>query len=388
MAKRIGILTGGADAPGQNSCVKTIVYNAIDRGYEVVGIRKGWEGLIHYDPEDPVTHADNAMIMTKPRVREIDRSPGSFLHCSRIDPTLLDPQDAPLFLRVSAAADQPLDLTNHIKRAIAHLQLDALVILGSNTSRKFGTRLSREGVPVIFIPKSVHNDIPGTAYTLGTSTAIRRGVGFIREVREIAASREEVAVVSVLGHESGLTTMFISAFANADRTLIPEVAFDPHRLGELLLDDQRRNPSNYAVLVMSDNAQADPTHAPELVAELAADVVVAGQRGSGPMVVRILESVTGQFFMYQPLSYLTRTGDTDGWDLLAATNMGSIAVELIAEGRTGSMVAFRLEKGYVDVPLEEVTQPYGVDVTDFYDAKTYTVKPNIFSVGAIRSIGL
>lgn len=387
MAKRIGLLTGGADAPGQNFCLKTIVYNAIDHGYEVVGIRKGWEGLIHYDPEDPVTHADNAMIMTKPRVRDIDRSPGSFLHCSRIDPARLDPQDAPLALRVGAA-DHPLDLTNHIKRAISHLQLDALLVLGSNTSLKFGARLNREGVPVIGIPKSVHNDIPGTAYTLGTSTAIRRGVGFIREVREIVASREEVAVVSVLGHQCGLTTMFISMFAGADRTLIPEVAFDPYRLGELLLDDQRRNPSNYAMLVMSENAQVDPTRAPELVAQLSADVVVAGQRGSGSMVVRILEEVTQQRFLHQPLSYLTRTGDADGWDLLAATNFGITAVDLVAQGQTGRMVAFRLEKGYVDVPLEDVTQPYGVDVAGFYDTTTYTVKSNIFSIGAIRSIGL
>ncbi|MEW5958765.1 MAG: 6-phosphofructokinase, partial [Chloroflexota bacterium] len=295
---------------------------------------------------------------------------------------------APAFLRVSAHADQPLDLTHHIKRAINHLQLDALIVIGSNTSLKFGARLSREGVPVIGIPKSVHNDIAGTTYTLGTSTAVRRGVGFVREVREIAASREEIAVISVLGHESGLTTMFVSMFANADRTLIPEVPFDPVRLGELLLDDQRRNPSNYAILVMSDTARIDPSRAPEKVAELSADVVVAGERGSGPMVVRVLEEVSGQRFLHQPLSYLTRTGDADGWDLLAATNFGIIAVDLIAQGTAGRLVAFRLEDGYIDIPLEEVTRPYEIDVTDFYDTQTYTVKHNIFTVGAMRKLGL
>ncbi len=388
MAKRIGLLTGGADAPGQNYCLKTIAYNAIDQGYEVVGIRKGWEGLIHYDPDDPVTHADNAMIITKPRIRDIDRSPGSFLHCSRIDPTRLDPRDAPVFLRVNPSADQPLDLTHHLQRAIDHLQLDALIVLGSNTSLRVSKRLNREGVPVICIPKSVHNDIPGTAYTLGTSTAIRRGVGFIREVREIAASREEVAVVSVLGHESGLTTMFIAMFANADRTLIPEVPFDPHHLGELLLDDQRRNPSNYAVLVMSENAQVDPSRAPELVAQLAADVVVAQQRGSGTMAVRVLEAVTGRHFLYQALSYLTRTGDADGWDLLAATNFGLMAVDLVAQGTAGQLVSFRLEKGYSAIPFDEVPATNGVDIASFYDAASYTVKPGVLSMGAIRAIGL
>ncbi len=388
MAKRIGLLTGGGTSPGLNFCLKTIIHNAIDRGYEVVGIRKGWEGLIHYDPEDPVTHADNAMIMTKPRVRDIDRMAGSFLHCSRIDPAQLNAKDAPLFLRVSADPEQPLDLTNHVKRALDHLQLEALIVLGSNTSLRFGARLSQEGVPVIGIPKSVHNDIPGTTYTLGTSTAVRRGVGFVHEVREIAASREEIAVISVLGHDTGLTTMFISMFANADRTLIPEVSFDPQQLGELLLDDKRKIPSNYAILVMSEFAHINPTKAPEQVALLSADVVVAGERGSGPMVVRVLEEVTGEHLLHQPLSYLTRTGDVDGWDLLAATNFGIIAVDLVAKGKTGRMVAFRLEHGYIDVPLEDVTQPYDVNVAEFYNAESYTVKHNIFTVGAMRSLGL
>lgn len=388
MAERIGVLTDGGDAPGSNFCLKTIVYNAIDHGFEVVGIRKGWEGLIQYDPDEPVTHADNAMIMTKPRVRSIDQSAGSFLHSSRINPSEVDPQDAPLFLRVSADTEQPLDLTNHIKRVIEHLQLDALVVLGAGASLKYAARLCQEGVPVIGIPKSVHSDIPGSTYSLGTSTAIRRGVHFVGELREIAASREEIAVISVLGHTSGLATMLIATLANTDRVLIPEVPFDPYHLGELLLDDQHRNPSNYAILTMSEAARIDPTKAPEDIADLAADVVVAGRRGSGPMVTRVLETVVGQHLLYQPLSYLTRTGQTDGWDLFAATNFGIIAVDLVAQGTSGRMVAYRLEDGYIDVPLEDVTQPLEVDLAGFYDANTYTVKHTIFTVGARRSLGL
>ena len=129
-------------------------------------------------------------------------------------------------------------------------------------------------------------------------------------------------VISVLGHSSGLATMLVSSFANADRTLIPEVPFEPYRLGELLLEDQHKNPSNYAILVMSENARFDPQQAPELIADLAADVVVAGRRGSGAMVTRVLEEVVGQHLLHQPLSYLTRTGEVDGWDLFAATNFG------------------------------------------------------------------
>lgn len=388
MAKRIGLLTGGGDAPGQNFCLKTIAYNAIDRGFEVVGIRKGWEGLLNYDPDDPVTHADNAMIMNKPRIHNIERTAGSFLHSSRINPGQVNPKDAPPFLRVSADPEEPLDLTNHIKRSIESLQLDTLIVLGDNEALQYTYRLSQEGVPVIAVPKSVHNNIHGSAYSLGFSTAIRRGVRFVREIQEVAASREEIAVISVLGRRSGLATMLISMFASADRTLIPEAPFDPHLLGELLLDDKRQNPSNYAILVMSETARIDPSRAPEKMAELSADVVVAGERGSGPMVVRVLEEVSGEHLLHQPLSYLTRTGDPDGWDLLAATNFGITAVDLVAKGKAGRLVAFRLEDGYIDVPLGEVMEPHELNAANFYDSRTYTVKNTIFTVGALRKLGL
>lgn len=388
MADRIGILTGGGDAPGLNFCLKTIVYSAIDRGYEVVGIRKGWEGLIHYDPEEPVTHADNAMIMSKERVRDIDRSAGSFLHSSRIDPGACSPNDAPPHFRVSADENQPLDLTNHIKRSINHLQFKAIIVLGDAATLDYAARLSSEGVPIIGIPKSVHNDISGTAYTLGFSTAIRRGVSFIRELRDVAASREEIAVVSVLGHHSGLATILIATFANADRTLIPEVEFDPNRLAELLIEDKRKNPSNYALLVMSQAARFDPSKAMEDVAELAADVVVAGQRGSGPMVTRLLERIIGQHMLYQPLSYLTRTGDTDGWDLVTATNFGILATELAATGKTGQLVAYRLSDGYIDIPLKRVGDAPVVELAEFYDAEAYTPKSKIFTLTARELLGI
>jgi 6-phosphofructokinase 1 len=388
MAKRIGLLTGGGDAPGQNFCLKTITYNAIDRGFEVVGIRKGWEGLLNYDPDDPVTHADNAMIMNKPRIHNIERTAGSFLHSSRINPGQVNSKDAPAFLRVSADPEEPLDLTNHIKRSIESLQLDTLIVLGDNDALQYAYRLSQEGVPVIGVPKSVHNNIHGSAYSLGFSTAVRRGVRFVREIQELAASREEIAVISVLGRRLGLATMLISMFASADRTLIPEVPFDPHHLGELLLDDKRQNPSNYAILVMSEGVHIDPEKAPETIADFAADVIVAGQRGTGPMIARALESVIGEHLLYQPLSYLTRTGDVDGWDLIGALNLGLLAVDLAAKRNTGHLVAYRLKHGYIEVPLEEVINPPDYDIVEFFDPKTCTVKQSIYTLAARRALEL
>jgi 6-phosphofructokinase 1 len=204
MAKRIGILTAGGDAPGLNVCLKAVVYNAIDRGYEVIGIRKGWEGLLYYDPENPDTHAVHAMIMTKSRIRDIDRTVGSFLHSSRLDPHQVMPEAVPSFLRQEGQGDQPLDLTGHIKRVVEKLQLEALVVLGDNAALNYAARLSGEGIPIIGIPKTVHNDVNGSDYSLGFSTALGRGVQFVYEVRAMAGSREEIAVVEVLGRSTGL----------------------------------------------------------------------------------------------------------------------------------------------------------------------------------------
>jgi 6-phosphofructokinase 1 len=291
-------------------------------------------------------------------------------------------------LRVSADEDQLLDLTRHIKRSLDHLQLEALIVLGDDSTLQYAVRLSQEGVPLVGIPKSVHNDISGSVYSLGFSTALRRGVRFVGEVRDIAASREEIAVITILGHASGLATMLISSFASADRTLIPEVPFDPHRLADLLLGDKRKNPSNYAILAMSEGAHIDPTTALEKIADSAADVVVAGRRGTGPMVTRVIEEALGEHLLYQPLSYLTRTGEVDGWDLVVATNFGINAVDLVVKGNYGRLLTFRIEGGFLDAPLEEVTEPPAVNMADFYDRDTYAPKPSIFTVAARKTMGL
>ena len=182
--------------------------------------------------------------------------------------------------------------------------------------------------------------------------------------------------------------MLIAMFANADRTLIPEVPFNPLPLAELLIEDKRKNPNNYAILVMSDGSRIDPTSAPEEIAKLSADIVVAGQRGSGALTTRVLEDIIGEHILYQSLSYLTRTGDADGWDLVAATNFGIMAVDLIANNKIGRLVTYRVEDGYIDVPLEEVTKPAIINMADFYDTNTFAPKSTIFTVAARRALGV
>jgi 6-phosphofructokinase 1 len=408
MAKRIGILTAGGDVPGQNVCLKTLVVNAADRGYEVLGIRKGWEGLMRYNPEDPTTHADNVIALSKSRVRDVDRMPGSYLHSSRLDPSQVNPRAVPAFFGPLRQAPAPLDLTGHIRRVLDRLQLAGLVVLGDTRALRFAAHLGDQELPVIGIPKSVHNDVPGCDYCLGFSTALGRGVQFVHEVRAMAGSREEIAVVEVLGRTSGLTTMLIALLSGADRTLIPEVPFDPEQLALLLQKDRRMNPNNYAILAMSQGARIAPDkaarYAPELsrqaqswlLAQLTAakaeearagpeGYTLAGATelgsevsGSGPSVTEILEHLLDQRLVFQPLSYLIRTGQPDGQDLLGAANFATMAMALLAEGKRNRLTGYRRGQNYVDLPLDTVNQPgANPPVADLYDAAACYPKPGI-----------
>lgn len=406
MTKRIGVLTAGGDAPGQNVCLKSITYHAIDRGYEVFGIRKGWEGLLGFDPDDVATHGEQVMPLVKMRVRDIDRMPGSFLHASRLDPSAVPPKSVPGFLQSQVADQATVDLTAHIKRVVNALHLNVLIVLGDALALQYASRLNREGVPIIGIPKTVHNNVNGSEYSLGFSTALARGVHFVQEIRAMAGSREEIAVIEILGRSSGLPTMLIGFLAGSDRTLIPEVSFDPGKLAELLLQDQHANPANYALLTMSEAASIEPAvvskYVPtlsrlaearaqaeaiatkgqglardEIVFELVQDLS-ARVGGSGAAVVEMLENLTGKRILFQPLSYLLRTGEPDGQDLLGAANFAAMAINLFTQNKTGLMIAYQRRENYVPVPLDIVNQVDGqLNLANFYDADAYQAKPSI-----------
>jgi 6-phosphofructokinase 1 len=307
------------------------------------------------------------------RVRDIDRYPGSYLHSSRVDPGATSKGMVPFHLRTHYSGEGPFDLTEHVKRAINKLQVDALIVVGDRNALQYAARLSQEGVPLIGIPKSVHNDVTGSDYAIGFSSALGRGVRFIQEMRSMAGSREEIAVVETLGLTTGLTTILISFLAGADRVLIPEVPFDPDRLASLLRDDQRDNPTNYAILVMSEFAKISD----EVIGkyQLPTDLRVTG---NGPIVTQILEDITGERMVFQPLSYLIRTGEPDGQDLLGAMNFGLAAVNLAAQGKTGQVVVYRRGENYRELPIGTVLQGMGnIAVAEHYDAQLYKAKPSI-----------
>lgn len=405
MQKRIAVLTGGGDAPGQNVCLKAIVERASEHGIEVLGARKGWEGLLNYNPDDSQTYSENLMHLNPQRVHDIDRTPGAYLHSSRLTPDAVPFALTPNFLRAANGKAETRDFTPHILRVLQRLQLDGIIAIGDRATLAYGAHLAKQGAPVIGVPKTVHNDINGTDYALGFSTALGRGVRFVHELRAMAASREEIAVVEILGRTTGLTTMVIAYLAGADRLLIPEAPFDPAQLAELIVRDKRANPSNYAVLAVSEGANLKSEIANQYLPELSRlahartlaeaiavgeterierrilDDVTRGQEfgfrvsGMGAVVTEILENLTHERMLFQPLSYLIRTVEPDGQDLLGAMNFAILALSLFMQKQFNRLAAYRQRENYVDVPLDVVIAPHGnYDLRERYDAENY--RPN------------
>jgi len=405
MSKRVAILVGGGDVPGLNMCLKSLVYRVIDEGFEPIGIRKGWEGLIKYDYHDPTTYGDNFIELSKPMVRSIDREPGSFLHSSRINPLQVPHRFTPKFLRKSGA--ETYDLTDHIKEVIERLGYKALLVVGDDDMLRYAAHLSQQGVPIIAIPKTIHNNIYGTDYTIGFSTGMARGVSFIHELRSLAGSREQIIVVETFRINSGLSTLMVGFLAGVDRVIIPEVPYDPEKLALLVQRDKALNPNNYAVVLVSDGStivsdkilKYTPHLSPrsksevlQLMTEEKAkeakaeeefildEVVETGSSlaGSGMVAAEILNHLTGEEVFMQTLTYLLRTGPPDGQDLLGATNFAILAARLLKEGKFGRMTAYQQRYNLTHVDLNMVTKGVnGVDVGEMYDVDNYKPKVNL-----------
>lgn len=233
---RIGVLTGGGDVPGLNPCIKALVSRAIDEGYEVMGIRRGWAGVLCYNLDDDSEQRHCVFPLDKQNTRTIDRTGGTFLHTSRTNPSRMKPKDAPDFLRGNSDADgdQPLDYTPHVLKVLDHLGVDVMVPIGGDDTLGFAARLHSEGYPILAIPKTMDNDVFGTDYCIGFSTAVTRSVLFIHQLRTSIGSHERLGVVELFGRNSGETCLISSYLAGVDRAIISEVPFDPERLAELM----------------------------------------------------------------------------------------------------------------------------------------------------------
>lgn len=370
---RIGVLTGGGDVPGLNPAIKAIVNRAIDNGYEVLGIRRGWLGLVQTNP-DKVDNPEWVIPLTKETVRRIDRTGGTFLHTSRTNPSKMKPSEIPEFVhepRSTGGATQ--DITPHILNVIDKLGIQCLVPIGGDDTLSYGERLSREGVRVIGIPKTMDNDVYGTDYCIGFSTAVTRSVEFIHALRTSAGSHERIAVVELFGRNSGETSLIAAYLSGVDRAIISEVPFDINKLARLIMEDKKANPSNYAMLTISEGAHPIDGQVLETGPEDAYGHRKLG--GIGQEVGNALKELTGQNIIYQQLAYLMRTGAPDSLDLMVAANFAHMAMSLVERGESGRLVC--LQRGvYSDVPIATLSQgKKRVNVAELYDTDIY--RPNI-----------
>ncbi len=377
MNKTIGILTGGGDVPGLNPCIKAVVTSALDEGYRVIGISRGWAGLLYYNLDEPATYDFYVRDLAAKDVRTVDRSGGTFLHTSRTNPEKLPADKVPDCLKNSkwgrkVDAKGTMDYTDYVKHIIEHLGIDVVVPIGGDDTLSFGVRLHKEGVPILAIPKTMDNDVFGTDYCIGFSTAVTRSVEFITNIRTTAGSHERIAVVELFGRQSGETSLISAYLSFVDRAVISEVTVDLQKLTDFLMEDRRVNPSHYAIMTISEGAKFEGG---EVIERGEADMF--GHRklgGIGLILAEEIKRLTGEDVLYQQLAYLMRSGAPDSLDRMVATCYGHLAVQLIKQGKYGRMVALN-EGRYTSVPVDTITSgKKRVDVDKFYDVENYRPK--------------
>jgi 6-phosphofructokinase 1 len=369
---KVGILTGGGDVPGLNACIKAATMRAFEEGHEVVGIRRGWGGLLQCDPDDVESVAANIVKLDPTAVRTIDRTGGTVLHTSRTNPAKVRPSEEPAFLRDGRDDDEPRDHTGHVVKVLGALGIDAMLPIGGDDTLSFALRLHDEGVPVVAIPKTMDNDVHGTDYCIGFSTAVTRTVNFIHQLRTSAGSHERLAVVEVFGRYSGETSLVSAYLSGVERAIISEVPFEIERLASLLMDDKRRNPSGYAMMTISEGAVL-----------VGGEMVVGGKEdafghrklgGVGQVTGELLHEITHEGIINQQIGYLMRSGSPDSLDLMVAINYAVMAADLLVQGQTGRLVALR-NGNYANVPIDVTRQGVKrVDVGALYDVAAYRPK--------------
>jgi len=380
--KRIGILTGGGDVPGLSIAIKAIVMSSLDFDYEIVGIRRGWLGLLGYDMDDPATQELYIKDLTPQVVRRVDRTGGTFLHTSRTNPAKVRPEDTPEFLRQSGygtVIDEKSgtkDYTDYILKVINHLKLDSLITIGGDDTLSFSARLQKEGIQIVAIPKTMDNDVLGTDYCIGFSTAITRGVNHITYFRSSVGSHERIGVVELFGRNSGETALITGYLAHVDRTIICEVPFDLEKLIHMLDTDKKTSPSHYSLVVISEGAVPIGGHVMQT-----GNPDAYGHRklgGVGEMLSEKIKEISGNNTMYQRLGYLMRSGPADILDRMVSMNFGTLAFQLTCKGDFGKLVGIT-DGMYSTVPIDTVISgKRHVNVDKYYDVENY--QPKVKSV--------
>src|SRR5246127_897582 len=378
-AKRIGILTGGGDVPGLNSVIKLGVYRGAEIGCDVIGIRRGWEGLTHVDLNDPASRSRYILPLNRENTRTIDRTGGTYLHSSRTNPTkmkklppvLAGQKFEPKESTKKGVTSTVFDVTPAVLKNIEALGLDYLVAIGGDDTLSYAAELDRQGMKVIAVPKTMDNDVRNTEYCIGFSTAITRAMDAIERQRTTVGSHERVGLFRVFGRNAGYTALY-TAYVTSVRCCIPEYKVNLQHLMEILVTDKRNNPSNYSLVILSEGAEWEGYSVKEY-----GPADAFGHRKKMSVAEDLsdeIKNATGNETVVSDLTYDLRSGSADFVDRLVAFTFAGMAMDALEEGKSGLMTAIN-EGRYAMAPIPDPKLgPRKVDIESMYNTERYRPK--------------
>jgi 6-phosphofructokinase len=370
----IGILTGGGDVPGLNPAIRAITIRALREGYQVIGLKRGWGGLLELVRDKKADNSNKYMPLTEDIVNKAGRTGGTFLHTSRTRPSHVPQAIVPPHLK-DKYTKEINDMTPEIIKNLDFLGIDFLIPIGGDDTLSYGVRMYQEGVKVIAIPKTMDNDVPGTDYCIGFSTCVTRTISLCNTLRTSAGSHERILVIEVFGRYAGFTAMLPTMAGAANRCVIPEFKFKVERLTELLVDDRNRNPSKYSIVLVSEGAMMDE-HEEMVFSNKEKDMFGHAKLGGiGDIISEKINNLSSEYnhgqrinVINQRLGYLVRGGDPDAIDSIVPMAYGNLALDLILKGIHGRLVVLRNGR-YDNAPLDVVTSSKKlVDVKKHYNA--------------------
>jgi 6-phosphofructokinase 1 len=369
----IGILTGGGDVPGLNPAIRAITIRALSEGYKVLGLRRGWAGIMEIIRDKEADNSDKCVVLNEEIVNKIGRTGGTFLHTSRTRPSQVKKDNVPEHLRETYNKDVN-DLTPEILKNLEYLGVDYLIPIGGDDTLSYAVRLYQEGVKIIAIPKTMDNDVPGTDYCIGFSTCITRTINMTNTLRTSAGSHERILVLEVFGRYAGFTAMLPTMAGAANRCVIPEHKFDIEKLTEYLIDDRLKNPSKYSVVLVSEGAKFHGYE--DLTSPTRDDFDISPMSSIGYAVSEKIKELSTKYSrsgkiytISQKLGYLVRGGDPDAIDSIVPMAYGNLALDLILKGIHGRLVVLRNGR-YDNAPLEVVaSSKKQVDIRRYYNTE-------------------
>lgn len=368
----IGILTGGGDVPGLNPAIRAVTIRALREGYQVIGLRRGWGGLLDIVRDKKADNSNNIQILTEEVVNRAGRTGGTFLHTSRTNPSKVKKDRVPAQYQDKYTADVN-DLTEEILQNIAFLGIDYLIPIGGDDTLSYGVRMFQEGVRTVAIPKTMDNDVPGTDYCIGFSTCVTRTIELANSIRTVGGSHERIVVLEVFGRYAGFTAMLPAMAGAAHRCVIPEYKFDIERLTELLVEDRAKNPSHYSVVMISEGAMF--AGGEMVFSDKTTDAFGHMKLGGiGDLVSAKIKELSPKYnngrpvdTVNQKLGYLTRCGDPDAIDSIAPMAYGNLALDLILKKMHGRLVVLKNGR-YDNIPIDIITSTKKtVNVDRFYN---------------------